>query len=570
MLAHVRDADRARRRRVRLDAERADARAQGRRALGQPVARARVPRRGVPRAVRAPLRRGRPARPLPRAQAARAPGRDRARGLGPRARGAALHRRRSTTASRRRSRRATSRCAAAASTARWTSSRCCARERASRIVLHTHMPYVEGFGTWPFGEEWLWEAIATSYLPLLDVLDAHPGRVTLSMTPVLCDQLEAPGALERCLAFLRERPARVAPARHRRPRTPGVAASSSTRARRYAAAADALERRGDLIARVRAARDAGRRPPPTPCCRCWPPTPACGCSCETGIASHRARFGDWDGGFWLPECAHAPWLDELLEEAGVHAHVRRLDRRARARGTLAAPAQAGVAARPARPRGDRPRVGARRLPVARAPTATRTGSRARSHRRGRSTARPTTRTRGARRRATRRARTSSRGSPAAAGCRVALDTELLGHYWHEGVDWLRAVIARASARGRARSCRSTRARRRRGRAGGRPADELGRRRATCAPGAAGGRRAGVASARAELRALRPTPRPSDRALRELLALQALRLGVPDRRGTAGAVPARARRRPLARARATALADPPTGPRALRDLAQPRI
>ena len=56
------------------------------------------------------------------------------------------------------------------------------------IVLHTHMPYVEsggewpdprnppngpyfeGFGTWPFGEEWLWEAIATSYLPLLDVL----------------------------------------------------------------------------------------------------------------------------------------------------------------------------------------------------------------------------------------------------------------------------------------------------------------------------------------------------------------------------------------------------------------
>ena len=33
------------------------------------------------------------------------------------------------------------------------------------------MPYVEGFGTWPFGEEWLWEAIAGSYLPLLDVLD---------------------------------------------------------------------------------------------------------------------------------------------------------------------------------------------------------------------------------------------------------------------------------------------------------------------------------------------------------------------------------------------------------------
>src|SRR5207302_2002159 len=38
---------------------------------------------------------------------------------------------------------------------------------------------------------------------------------------------------------------------------------------------------------------------------------------QTGIASHRRRFGDWTGGFWLPECAYAPWLDETLEEAGV-------------------------------------------------------------------------------------------------------------------------------------------------------------------------------------------------------------------------------------------------------------
>ena len=72
------------------------------------------------------------------------------------------------------------------------------------------MPYVEGFGTWPFGEEWLWEAIATSYLPLLDVLGRAP--ITLSLTPVLCDQLEAPGAVERCLDV----PARRPPESHRR------------------------------------------------------------------------------------------------------------------------------------------------------------------------------------------------------------------------------------------------------------------------------------------------------------------------------------------------------------------
>jgi 1,4-alpha-glucan branching enzyme len=103
------------------------------------------------------------------------------------------------------------------------------------LVLHTHMPYVEGFGTWPFGEEWLWEAIATSYLPLLDVLDEHPGRVTLSLTPVLVDQLSAPGALERCRAFLRE----LRPESHRldleAADDPGVVAALEHSAAGYAA-----------------------------------------------------------------------------------------------------------------------------------------------------------------------------------------------------------------------------------------------------------------------------------------------------------------------------------------------
>ena len=57
------------------------------------------------------------------------------------------------------------------------------------IVLHSHMPYVEGFGTYPFGEEWLLDAVARSYLPVLDVAE----RVTLTVTPVLADQLEAAG-----------------------------------------------------------------------------------------------------------------------------------------------------------------------------------------------------------------------------------------------------------------------------------------------------------------------------------------------------------------------------------------
>ena len=60
------------------------------------------------------------------------------------------------------------------------------------------MPYVEGFGTYPFGEEWLFDAVARSYLPVLEAAE----RLTVTVTPVLADQLEADGVGERMLEFI--------------------------------------------------------------------------------------------------------------------------------------------------------------------------------------------------------------------------------------------------------------------------------------------------------------------------------------------------------------------------------
>ena len=65
-----------------------------------------------------------------------------------------------------------------------------------------------------------------------------------------------------------------------------------------------------------------------------------------GIASHKARFGAWSGGLWLPECAYRPGLEEQLETAGVRAFcVDQTERRRRAR-----PARAGTRRPPARSR----------------------------------------------------------------------------------------------------------------------------------------------------------------------------------------------------------------------------
>ena len=62
------------------------------------------------------------------------------------------------------------------------------------------MPYVEGFGTYPFGEEWLFDAVIRSYLPVLEVAE----RLTMTVTPVLADQLEDAGVRERLRRFLVE------------------------------------------------------------------------------------------------------------------------------------------------------------------------------------------------------------------------------------------------------------------------------------------------------------------------------------------------------------------------------
>jgi 1,4-alpha-glucan branching enzyme len=62
------------------------------------------------------------------------------------------------------------------------------------LVLHAHLPYVLHHGTWPHGEDWLYEAAAETYLPILGVIDeihhlgGWPG-ITIGLTPVLLEQL---------------------------------------------------------------------------------------------------------------------------------------------------------------------------------------------------------------------------------------------------------------------------------------------------------------------------------------------------------------------------------------------
>jgi 1,4-alpha-glucan branching enzyme len=66
------------------------------------------------------------------------------------------------------------------------------------FILHAHLPYVLTHGRWPHGADWLNEAAAETYIPLLNVLhrlirEGHTPRVTLGITPILTEQLADPG-----------------------------------------------------------------------------------------------------------------------------------------------------------------------------------------------------------------------------------------------------------------------------------------------------------------------------------------------------------------------------------------
>ena len=62
------------------------------------------------------------------------------------------------------------------------------------LVLHSHLPYVLSHGKWPHGTDWLCEAAAETYLPILRILnelvsEGYRPKLTIGLSPVLCEQL---------------------------------------------------------------------------------------------------------------------------------------------------------------------------------------------------------------------------------------------------------------------------------------------------------------------------------------------------------------------------------------------
>jgi 1,4-alpha-glucan branching enzyme len=78
------------------------------------------------------------------------------------------------------------------------------------LVLHSHIPYVKRQGRWPFGEVWLYESMAETYIPMLQSWrrmweEGLKVPVTLSLSPTLLEQLSSKYIQEEFISYLKER-----------------------------------------------------------------------------------------------------------------------------------------------------------------------------------------------------------------------------------------------------------------------------------------------------------------------------------------------------------------------------
>lgn len=184
------------------------------------------------------------------------------------------------------------------------------------IVLHSHMPYVEGFGTYPFGEEWLFDAVARSHLPVLGVARG----VTITVTPVLADQLEAEAVASRMSDFLSEfrLGAARADARNADVSLRPAAQAEVDRLESALGRLEALD--GDPLQAFRDAADDGVELMASSATHAVLPklatAEAVRLQIDAGLRSHARRFGR-SAGFWLPECAFVPGLERFLSERGI-------------------------------------------------------------------------------------------------------------------------------------------------------------------------------------------------------------------------------------------------------------
>jgi 1,4-alpha-glucan branching enzyme len=202
------------------------------------------------------------------------------------------------------------------------------------IILHAHLPYVRHPEYPEFLEEdWLFEAISETYLPLLQVfegclLDGVKARVTLGLTPPLCEMLADPLLQDRYVRHLNKLIELCEKEVVRTKDSQAMNATAHMYLNHFTVARQMFENRyqRNLLNGFRALQEAGAIDIIT--CGAthgflplMTRTEARRAQIEVGKQNYIKHFGREPRGIWLPECAYSAGIDDLLAAAGIRFFI---------------------------------------------------------------------------------------------------------------------------------------------------------------------------------------------------------------------------------------------------------
>jgi 1,4-alpha-glucan branching enzyme len=198
------------------------------------------------------------------------------------------------------------------------------------LVLHTHLPWLLHHGSWPVGEEWLYQAWAEAYLPVVRLLRqlANEGRrdvLTLGLTPVLAAQLDDTYALSEMHTWLGSWQMRALQlGTQRDPAKRAHAKYEHGRAERAVEDFEQHWSRGGSNA-LRPLVDAGvvelLGGPATHPFQPLLPDRLVDFGLHVGQDDAAVRMGRRPHGIWAPECGYRPGIAAHYERAGIRHFV---------------------------------------------------------------------------------------------------------------------------------------------------------------------------------------------------------------------------------------------------------
>jgi 1,4-alpha-glucan branching enzyme len=204
------------------------------------------------------------------------------------------------------------------------------------LVLHTHLPYLRGHGVWPVGEEWLFQAWGSSWLPVTRLLEeladeGHRDVLTLGVTPMVAHQVADRRLADDLGTWLGGQVWRSEEQRWHHLVPDDVRALSTFYWRRFSALLDYhqdVQRRGGLLAVWAGLQDAGvvellGGPATHPYLPLQTDPALIDAQLADGLASHGRWAGVRPRGLWAPEMGYRPRgrvADATAEPVAVDVH----------------------------------------------------------------------------------------------------------------------------------------------------------------------------------------------------------------------------------------------------------